>query len=256
MDGYIYILSNPSFTEGLLKIGKSSRDPATGRKRELYTTGVPGEFVLEYSARVQCHSVMETQIHNALADFRYSKNREFFAYKLDSVIHIVRQVLGSRLISEDLSPNASMLVMNQGVIVESKHSNGKRKIVRSFKRGGKLYIEEHYFSNGRLKLQKHFINDVLNGLYKEKDKSGYVKSRGMMLAGKRQGEWYFRKVSKTGCSKVLITEWSKYFDKDQPVLCWIKREGNDEDKRGYPDPKIGYEQRNEEAKFKQKAFEC
>jgi len=46
--GFIYIMSNDSFKESLLKIGKSSRHPESFRKKELETTGVPGKFRVEY----------------------------------------------------------------------------------------------------------------------------------------------------------------------------------------------------------------
>ena len=48
MNGFLYIMSNDSFKESLLKIGKSSRHPESFRKRELATTGVPGKFWVEY----------------------------------------------------------------------------------------------------------------------------------------------------------------------------------------------------------------
>ena len=75
-----------------------------------------------------------------------------------------------------------------------------------------------------------------------------------MLAGMRQGQWYQSKVSKTGCKTIITTEWVKYFDRDQPVLCWIKKEDNYETKKGYPSPQDGYEKRNTEAAAKQKSF--
>ena len=37
-------MSNPSFSDGRIKIGKSNRDPDTYRKDELDSTGVPEPF--------------------------------------------------------------------------------------------------------------------------------------------------------------------------------------------------------------------
>tara|TARA_A100001015_G_C14355920_1_gene468566 strand:+ start:320 stop:514 length:195 start_codon:yes stop_codon:yes gene_type:complete len=51
-NGFIYIMSNPSFTDGKIKIGKSQKDPAL-RKEELNTTGLPEPFELEYYALVE-----------------------------------------------------------------------------------------------------------------------------------------------------------------------------------------------------------
>ena len=50
MAGFVYIMSNPSFADGRIKIGKSDRDPEEFRKSELNSTGVPEPFKVEYSA--------------------------------------------------------------------------------------------------------------------------------------------------------------------------------------------------------------
>ena len=39
-NGFIYIMSNPSFADGKIKIGKSQKDPSF-RREELNSTGVP-----------------------------------------------------------------------------------------------------------------------------------------------------------------------------------------------------------------------
>ena len=44
MAGFVYVMSNPSLSEGLLKIGKSDKDPTKYRVDELQTTGVPEPF--------------------------------------------------------------------------------------------------------------------------------------------------------------------------------------------------------------------
>ena len=71
MTGFIYIMSNP-FYEGLLKIGQTCRDPLV-RRKELSTTGVPEEFVIEYQALVSDYRRQEKLIHQKLSKVRYSK---------------------------------------------------------------------------------------------------------------------------------------------------------------------------------------
>ena len=51
MKGWIYIMSNASFSDGRIKIGMSSKDPVE-RKSELESSGVPEPFVIEYKAMV------------------------------------------------------------------------------------------------------------------------------------------------------------------------------------------------------------
>ena len=46
MKGYIYIMSNPSFIDGRLKIGMTGSKP-NQRKNELYSTGVPEPFKID-----------------------------------------------------------------------------------------------------------------------------------------------------------------------------------------------------------------
>ena len=50
MGGFVYVFSNPAFQPGLLKIGKSARDPRDHRRRELETTSVSSPFQVEYFA--------------------------------------------------------------------------------------------------------------------------------------------------------------------------------------------------------------
>lgn len=269
-EGYIYVLSNPAFSDCLLKIGKSSRNPSTGRKVELYTTGVPSEFVLEYSARVKNHSAMEKKIHKALSAFRYSKDREFFKHDLDLTIDLVRQVINKSLVFE---PHSSLILgrkkgckatvmrerlensenlSKEGLIVESRHPDGKPKLTRSYQRYASLIIEEEYFASGKIKSQKHFINDIPNGLYVEKYEDGKVRAIGMMLQGKKQGEW---KSYTKASNKKMGYQIVKRYDQGKPVLCWTTTKGSTKSKKNYPSPEVGYKERNSEAKNKQGSFE-
>ncbi len=50
--GYIYILINQEFGPGLLKIGKTTRQSEL-RATEIFTTGVPGEFMVAYDEYVK-----------------------------------------------------------------------------------------------------------------------------------------------------------------------------------------------------------
>jgi hypothetical protein len=93
MAGYIYILSNPSFPDRI-KIGRSERDPVKFRVAELYTTGVPDEFVVEYYALVENYDVVELKCHQLLKQFRPNKNREFFNYPIPEAISVIRRVAG------------------------------------------------------------------------------------------------------------------------------------------------------------------
>ena len=90
-------MSNPSFKDGLIKIGMSDRDPTQFRKAELETTGVPDKFYVEYYAFVSDHYSLERKIHRKLDSDRPNKNREFFKYPIPNAIDLIRQLAGSSI---------------------------------------------------------------------------------------------------------------------------------------------------------------
>jgi ribosomal protein S27E len=101
MAGFVYIMSNPSLADGLIKIGKSDRDPEEFRKSELNSTGVPEPFKVEYSAYVQNHHELELEIHQHFAVQRPNKSREFFTCTIMEAISAIQDMAGETLKHED-----------------------------------------------------------------------------------------------------------------------------------------------------------
>ena len=89
MKGFIYIFSNPSYGE-TIKIGISKSDPNT-RKEELYSTGVPTPFKLEYHALVEDYEKIEKIVHKKLDYCRTSKSREFFKISIEKTVEVIRE---------------------------------------------------------------------------------------------------------------------------------------------------------------------
>ena len=85
MLGFIYIMSNPAHS-GLLKIGQTSKDPLV-RRKDLSSTGVPEEFVIEYQA---------------LNKVRHSNKKEFFSITVPEAINIIREQLGNKIKYEEV----------------------------------------------------------------------------------------------------------------------------------------------------------
>ena len=78
--GYVYILTNPSFREDWVKIGKSSR-PVDVRSKELDNTAVPLPFEIYATIRTVKYNDVEKHVHkiiDRLTDLRIRQNREFF----------------------------------------------------------------------------------------------------------------------------------------------------------------------------------
>ena len=78
--GYVYILTNPSFREDWVKIGKSSR-PVDVRSKELDNTAVPLPFEIFATMKTVKYNEVEKLVHKTidrLTDLRIRQNREFF----------------------------------------------------------------------------------------------------------------------------------------------------------------------------------
>ena len=98
MIGFIYIMSNPLHPDDL-KIGQSSKDP-NERRKELETTGVLEEFVLEYRALTEDYISLEREIHKDLDEVRVRADREFFKISVPEAIDKIREIAGSRIESD------------------------------------------------------------------------------------------------------------------------------------------------------------
>lgn len=89
--GYVYLLSNPSMP-GLVKIGRTSRDPVT-RARELTSaSGVPTPFKIEGFVRSQDAVGTEAAIHRIAGSSRVNSRREFFRMDPVEAVSIARRV--------------------------------------------------------------------------------------------------------------------------------------------------------------------
>ena len=79
--GYVYILTNPSFKDDWVKIGKSSR-PVDVRSKELDNTAVPLPFCIYATLKTAKYNAAERFIHKMIdmvaPDIRIRKEREFF----------------------------------------------------------------------------------------------------------------------------------------------------------------------------------
>lgn len=96
--GYVYILTNPSFREDWVKIGKSSR-PVNIRSKELDNTAVPLPFEIYATMRTVKYAEIERIVHkqiDRLTDLRIRQNREFFnvhpAQALDILLDLAHAV--------------------------------------------------------------------------------------------------------------------------------------------------------------------
>lgn len=106
--GYIYVLINPSI-EGLVKIGKTTREPQWRAKELSQATGVATPFYVAFSIEVaDCHSAEEYVYaileHNG---FQRTPSREFFEMPLQKAIEVL--TLAQKELREQQATNPSSL---------------------------------------------------------------------------------------------------------------------------------------------------
>lgn len=92
--GYVYILTNPSFKEDWVKIGKSSR-PVDVRSKELDNTAVPLPFEIFATMKTVKYNEVERLVHKTidrLTDLRIRQNREFFNVAPQVALDILRDI--------------------------------------------------------------------------------------------------------------------------------------------------------------------
>ena len=121
--GYVYILTNPSFREDWVKIGKSAR-PVDVRSKELDNTAVPLPFEIYATLKTSKYSKVEKQIHkqiDRLTDLRIRQNREFFNIAPSVALDIMRDIA-------DLLDDAELCVYVDGKPVISKSKDEDKKI--------------------------------------------------------------------------------------------------------------------------------
>lgn len=92
--GFVYILTNPSFKEDWVKIGKSSR-PVDVRSKELDNTAVPLPFEIYATLETEKYEQVEKLIHKTidrLTDLRIRQNREFFNVQPQVALDILKDI--------------------------------------------------------------------------------------------------------------------------------------------------------------------
>lgn len=92
--GYVYILTNPSFREDWVKIGKSSR-PVDVRSKELDNTAVPLPFEIFATIKTVKYNEVEKLVHKIidnLTNFRIRQNREFFNVAPQKALEILKEI--------------------------------------------------------------------------------------------------------------------------------------------------------------------
>jgi hypothetical protein len=87
--GYVYVISNPSLKEDLIKIGFTTRDPSE-RLKELDQAGLPTEYIEHYRIFTKDARQLEVRLHNHFAAKRFREDKEFFTVSPHEVYQILK----------------------------------------------------------------------------------------------------------------------------------------------------------------------
>ncbi len=131
--GYVYILTNPSFKEDWVKIGKSSR-PVDIRSKELDNTAVPLPFEIYATLKTAKYSEAEKLIHRYIERFtnlRIRNNREFFNVSPEEALDIFKEVA---LLLDDAEIEETYKLSIFGINNETTDKNNKVYSVKTPKR--------------------------------------------------------------------------------------------------------------------------
>lgn len=85
----VYVLTNAAMP-GLVKIGYTTQEDANSRIVQLYTTGVPVPFELQYACKVPNAEEVENALHIAFSPNRINPKREFFKIEPEQAIAILK----------------------------------------------------------------------------------------------------------------------------------------------------------------------
>lgn len=87
--GSVYVLTNPAIP-GLVKIGMTDQNDVNVRVGQLYTTGVPLPYTIEFAGSVEDPAKVEEAFHIAFGPHRINPKREFFRIEPEQAIAILK----------------------------------------------------------------------------------------------------------------------------------------------------------------------
>jgi hypothetical protein len=98
MRGFVYIITNPSYKDGIIKIGYSRKDPRERAEELSKNTGIPERMVLEYDILIEDPETVEREIHMLLSKF--NRDKEWFNYSVINGIQLIRKYYGQSILAE------------------------------------------------------------------------------------------------------------------------------------------------------------
>lgn len=172
--GYVYILTNPSFKEDWVKIGKSSR-PVDIRSKELDNTAVPLPFEIYATLKTVKYNEVEHQLHqmiDRLTDIRIRPNREFFNIAPDKALElltIISKTLDDAIIEEVYKQRNSYIIgpagtqhsedeiFNSNIVVRESIINAIKQVIDPEHRIENKFLVRHFKAYSTISYEKNYL---------------------------------------------------------------------------------------------------
>jgi len=157
--GWVYILSN-EYMPGIYKVGMTTTSPEARAKELSSSTGVPFPFKVEAAYHCDDPAYSESEIHEALSEFRINNSREFFKLDLQEIKDAC-----SQLSEAEVGLGAEYLAVIHDVI--SFESLNKLDIDELFEDiglstfGDKMAIAERLIRIGAQRIRQYVYNENL-----------------------------------------------------------------------------------------------
>jgi len=192
--GYVYVLINPSM-QGLVKVGKTKKNPETRAKELSSSTGIATPFQVAYKSFFQNISLAENFVHSELENkgYRLSDNREFFDADLTEIINIIvsaKSKLDKKSFNLKKSDKISIEKKSEDsaeqVFMEAyDYYDGKAEKIQDLKKARKLF--EQACKMGSLEAYQ-----VLGEMYAygEGVKKNFQKALDYLKEGGRRGSYF------------------------------------------------------------------
>lgn len=219
--GFIYILSNPSIPN-LVKIG-FTLGMVEERAKQLYVTGVPSKFVVEYSVKVVNPRAAEKVVHRRLESLR--ENKEWFACNPLIAIKEIQDLLSSGKISDAKLVEATYIQEEFVRLKEVGRIFFEMEVQYGYKKLSSglgwlvdfLYKKEENELSGRLGVRWLFGNHKREAIKLLESERVEIKQclrtliyRSFQDINVRYEKYYIEQTEHLGTKKSFVLQYSKY----------------------------------------------
>ena len=150
--GYVYILTNPSFKDDIVKIGLTS-GTVEKRMKELHTTGVPTPFEKYASIKTAKYEEVERFMHHCLSllseGSRVNDNREFFNIGPEKALSFMLEIA-------ELLDDAEVTTCNERARKDHMEIDRKKSLS-----GKEEWVSSVHFKGVEPEGASHFIDKLL-----------------------------------------------------------------------------------------------